>query len=96
VGLLGFTLVLEMIPVMAFVVDAFGLYSASAMTGVIVMRCLMGTFLPLTTSPLVDNLGYGWGFTVLAALSLSVSPIPSLLFRYGERWRKLSKYTRDA
>jgi MFS family permease len=93
---MGTALMLAMIPVMAYVVDAFGLFSASAMTGVIVTRCLMGTFLPLTAPPLVDSLGYGWGFTVLAGFSLLMAPIPILMLRYGAYWRKFSIYSRDA
>lgn len=96
VCLMGMALMLAMLPVMAYVVDAFGLYAASALTGVIVTRCLMGTFLPLTTAPLVARFGHGWGFTALAGLSLLLAPIPALLLRYGARWRRFSKYTRDA
>lgn len=81
---------------MAYVVDAFGLYSASAMTGLIVTRCLMGTFLPLSTGPVVDSLGYGWGFTLFSVGSLCLVPIPVLLFRYGKYLRQHSSYTRDA
>ncbi|KAL2158175.1 hypothetical protein VTH06DRAFT_4743 [Thermothelomyces fergusii] len=92
---IGTTLLLGMIPVMNYVVDAFGIFSASAVTGLIVTRCLMSTFLPLATAPLVDALGYGWGFTVLAGSSLLLAPIPALLLRYGAYWRKFSSYTRD-
>lgn len=95
VAMLGFTLLLTMIPLSAYVVDACGLYSASAMTGVIVTRCLMGTFLPLTASPLVQNLGYGWGFTCLGAASLVLAPIPTTLMRYGQAWRRSCEFTRD-
>ncbi|EXJ82516.1 hypothetical protein A1O3_06329 [Capronia epimyces CBS 606.96] len=92
-GLLGLTAMLGMIPVYTYIVDAFKLHSASAVTAVIVTRCLMGTFLPLATQPLVDRFGYGWGFTVFAAASLVAAPIPVLIFRYGSRWRQYSKYT---
>ena len=95
VALLGFTLLLTVIPVSAYVVDACGIYSASAMTGVIVTRCLMGTFLPLTTGPLAEHLGYGWGFSCLGALGLCLAIIPILIFRYGERWRQRSEFTQD-
>ena len=96
VALLGTTLIICFVPFMAYVVDAFGLYSASAMTGVIVTRCLMGTFLPLTTGPLVGHFGYGWGFTVFAAVSTCLAPIPVLVMRYGPVWRQWSKYTKEA
>ncbi|KAL2126043.1 hypothetical protein VTI74DRAFT_1869 [Chaetomium olivicolor] len=93
---MGTALMLAMIPVMAYVVDAFGLFSASAMTGIIVTRCLMSTFLPLTTTPLIGMFGYGWGFTILAGFCLVFAPIPVLMLRYGAYWRKFSKYSRDA
>lgn len=96
VGLVGLTLMLAFLPLSAYVVDAFGLYSASAMTGLIVARCLMGTFLPLATTPLVDKFGYGWGFTVLAAVGLALAPIPVVLLWYGREWRQCCKYTRES
>ncbi|KAK4187147.1 major facilitator superfamily domain-containing protein [Podospora australis] len=95
VSFLGSTLMLAMIPMMTYIVDAFGLYSASALTGVMVTRCLMGTFLPLSTAPLVENFGYGWGFSVLAGLAFLMAPIPILMMRYGSRWRQFSKYSRE-
>jgi hypothetical protein len=80
---------------MTYVVDAFGRFSASAMTGLIVTRCLMGTFLPLTVQPLVERFGYGFGLSIIAAASLCLAPIPVLVSRYGSKWRQRSKYTKD-
>lgn len=96
VGLIGSTLLFGYLPLTAYIVDAFGLYSASAMTAVIVARCLMGTFFPLTTEPLVRKFGYGYGFSVLGGISFALAPIPILLFRYGSRWRQMSKYSKDS
>jgi hypothetical protein len=92
---MGFSLLLGVVPLMAYIVDAFGIYSASATTAVLVIRCLMGTFLPLVVGPLVEKLGYGWAFTVFAALVLSVAPIPLLVTRYGVKWREYSRYSKD-
>jgi MFS family permease len=94
-GLIGFVLIYSYIPLMTYVVDAFGRYSASAMTGLIVMRCLMGTFLPLIVEPLVEAYGYGWGLSVIGGISLLLAPIPVLIYKYGHRWRQYSEYTRD-
>jgi len=91
VAVLGFSLLITVIPLSAYVVDACGLYSASAMTGVIVTRCLMGTFLPLVAGPLAESLGYGLGFSCLGALSLSLGVVPVLVLRYGEEWRQQSQ-----
>ncbi|KAI0597800.1 MFS transporter [Biscogniauxia sp. FL1348] len=95
VVLIGTTLMLSFLPFYAYVVDAFGIYAASGMTAVIVLRCLMGTFLPLTTAPLVERFGYGLAFTILASFGLLIAPIPVLVFRYGSVWRQRSKYTRE-
>lgn len=95
VALVGHTLLLALLPLSAYIVDAFGVYSASAMTGFIVSRCLMGSFLPLATTPLVDALGYGWGFTVLAGVSAALAPIPIVVMRFGEQWRATGKYTKS-
>ncbi|KAK3505501.1 major facilitator superfamily domain-containing protein [Neurospora crassa] len=93
-GLIGANTMMTLIPLMAYVVDAFGLFSASAMTGVIVSRCLMGTFLPLAAAPLVDAFGYGRGFMVFGVMSGALAPISVVVFRYGERWRQFCKYSR--
>lgn len=88
------SLLLAFVPVTAYVVDACGLYSASAITGVMVFRCLGGAFLPLLTNAMVDAMGHGWAFTVYGTLTVCLTIIPILLLRYGERWRRHSPYTR--
>jgi len=94
-ALIGFTLLFNYIPLMTYVVDAFGRYSASAMTGLIITRCLMGTFLPLAVQPLVDQFDWGWGMTIVASISVVLAPVPMLISRYGLKWRQRSKYTRS-
>ncbi|KAI1762961.1 MFS general substrate transporter [Hypoxylon sp. FL1150] len=95
VVMFGVMLMLGFLPLYAYIVDAFGLYAASAMTAVIVTRCLAGTFLPLATAPLVDRFGYGIGLTIFGVASLLFAPIPVFVLRYGSRWRQRSKYTRE-
>jgi hypothetical protein len=91
---LGFCVIISMISMIAYVVDAFGLYSASALTAVLITRCLMGTFLPLATPGLHAAVGYGWGFTILAGACLLLAPIPALVMRYGAKWRRQCEYTK--
>lgn len=95
VGLMGAFLMMSFVPIMAYVVDAFGVYSASSVTALIVTRCLMGTFLPLTAQPTIEKFGYGWGLSLFAAISFATAPIPMFVYRYGEKWRIFSKYTRE-
>ena len=91
----GLAVILAIIPAYTYITDAFGLYSASALTAVLVTRCLAGTFLPLATPPLTDALGQGLGYTILGAICLVLAPVPVLVMRYGPHWRQRSSYTRD-
>jgi hypothetical protein len=95
VGLLGVLLIMISISLSSYVVDAFGIYSASAMTVVLIARCLGGTLLPLTIPPLTRALGLGNGFLVLAATCVVLIPLPMAVMRYGRHWRQKSVYTRD-
>ncbi|CAL3962281.1 unnamed protein product [Diplocarpon coronariae] len=94
VGLFGFILIVMSAPVSSYIVDSFGLYSASAMTMVLLTRCTMGTLLPLTIPPLTDALGLGGAFAFLAAFCMFMIPLPIFVMRYGGNWRKKSIYTR--
>ncbi|KAK5104102.1 hypothetical protein LTS08_001986 [Lithohypha guttulata] len=93
IGFIGVSLMLGFLPILSYVVDALGSYSASGMTAIIVARCLMGTFFPLAATPLTTKLGYGWGFAVLGAVSLALAPIPILIYKFGHTWRARSAYT---
>lgn len=92
---LGFTMLMGAIPVMSYIVDAFGLHSASALTATLTLRCLVGTFLPLATDPLVERLGYAFAFLILAGLCLAVAPIPVVVMRCGGKWRQKSQHSKD-
>jgi len=65
------------------------------MTIVLIARCLGGTLLPLAVPPLIDALGLGNGFLVIAGILLAMIPLPIGVMRYGPRWRQNSVYTRD-
>lgn len=95
VALLGFVMMMIMVPISSYVVDAFGLYSASAMTMVLIVRCLAGTLLPLAVPPLTEAFGLGYGFLFLAAVCFVLMPLPTLVFRYGWKWRQNSVYTKN-
>jgi multidrug resistance protein len=70
-----------------YLVDAFVQYAASALAANTVLRSLMGGLLPLCGLSLYSKLGYGWGNSLLAFISLALVPIPALFSLYGERIR---------
>lgn len=58
-GVIGLGLIFTLTPGQTYLVDAFGIHSASAVTTTLVMRNAFGTVLPLAGLDLYKKLGYG-------------------------------------
>ena len=90
-AILGFSVFVINIPVITYLIDTFGIYSASAMSAFTMYRNGLSAVLPLAGPPLYSSIGLGWGNSVLAFIGLAMVPIPFVLITYGERIRKRSK-----
>ena len=64
-----------------YLVDAFELYSASALASNAVVRSLAGALLPLGALPMYEKLGMGWGNSLLGFVALAMVPLPWLFLR---------------
>lgn len=71
-----------------YLVDAFGVFAASAVAASTVLRSLGGAVLPLAGGKMFETLGLGWGSSLLAFIALAMIPVPVVLYRYGERVRE--------
>ncbi|OAG36431.1 hypothetical protein AYO21_09416 [Fonsecaea monophora] len=69
------------LPFQTYMVDAFPMHAASAIAAPTVMRSLFAAFLPLAAPPLYQNLGLGWGNTLLGFVALAMVPIPLAFYR---------------
>ena len=87
--LLGFGFFATTIPSNAYLVDAYKVHAASAVAATVVLRCIVGALLPLAGPSLYQNLGYGWGNSLLGFVALLFVPVPIILIRYGERLRNV-------
>jgi MFS family permease len=92
-GMLGFGLIAVNVSSITYVVDLFGLYAASGVAGLVVMKNISGSIFPLVGPPLFQRLGYGWGSTLLGLTTILFLPAPMLLFKYGETMRKGNKFS---
>ena len=79
-------------PTQTYVVDAFHLYAASAMAACTIWQSIIGALLPLAGLPMFKILGFGWGYSLLAFISIALLPVPMLLSKYGERIRKNPRF----
>jgi len=90
-GLFPFTfgIVGIMIPMTTYLVDCYPMYAASAIAANTVFRSLAGVLLPLAGPPMYDNLGLGWGNSLLGFICVLMIPVPLMLYRYGAKLRKM-------
>lgn len=68
-------------------IDAYTKYAASAIAAGNILRSMSAALLPLVGIPLYDRLGYGWGNTLLAFISLGLGGMFIVIRKYGEEWR---------
>lgn len=86
-SIIGFGLVATTLAISTYLVDSFGIYVASAVATATMLRNIMATFFPLAGPSLYAKVGYGWGDTILAFVTLAFAPIPLVLMKYGEGLR---------
>ena len=91
-SIIGFGFVAIMLAGSSYLVDAFGIHAASALASAAVLRNTMAALVPLAGPPLYTKLGYGWGISVFAFIAIAFAPIPVILMRYGELFRKRSSF----
>ncbi|KAF7949915.1 uncharacterized protein EAE97_003424 [Botrytis byssoidea] len=75
------------LPVQMYLVDTYTIYAASATGACTIIRSICSALMPLSANPLHDDLGYGWGNSVLAFIAIGFVPVALLVLRYGERIR---------
>lgn len=79
----------------AYVMDAYPEHVSSASAATQVLRSLLAFAFPLFSSNMYQALGYGWGNSLLAFLSIGVAlPVTGILYRFGAtlRARQQSSY----
>ncbi|KAF8996433.1 MFS polyamine transporter [Cyathus striatus] len=95
ISLVGAGIVLNMQTIQIYVIDAFTLYSASALAAVNFLRAVFGFSFPLFSDYMYQKLGFGKGDTILAACAIVIGcPAPWVFWKYGQRIRERSRYTR--
>lgn len=95
-SLVGYGFVAIAISSWSYLVDAFGIYSASATAATVLLRNAGAAALPLAGPALVEKVRWGWGLSVLALLGFVAVPATVALMYTGERLRSLKSHKRLA
>ena len=76
-----------------YIVDIYTRFAASAFAAAAILRSLAGFGFPLFAPYLYKALGYGWGTSVLAFISIGLGWMaPVIFWLFGEKLRSRSKY----
>ncbi|KAJ5612944.1 hypothetical protein N7510_006138 [Penicillium lagena] len=84
---LGVGMLIAFMTTSTYLVDAYTVYSASAMAANTVFRSLIGAILPMAGPSMYAALGLGWGNSLLGFIALALAPLPIVFYVYGERIR---------
>ncbi|TGO54429.1 hypothetical protein BCON_0107g00160 [Botryotinia convoluta] len=88
---IGYALVASFQVLNILMVDIYPGKPATATAANNVVRCELGAIATAVIVPMVNAIGTGWSYTILALLFLIYSPILIIIMRYGIRWRSQKK-----
>lgn len=89
----GFGIVGLFLPISTYIVDSYPIYAASATSANVILRSVVGAFLPLAGPPLYVSLGLGWGNTLLGFIAIIMVPLPFIFYKFGARLRAAQRFT---
>ncbi|KAL2827490.1 putative MFS transporter [Aspergillus pseudoustus] len=76
-----------------YIVDSYQTYAASALAACAILRSLAGFGFPLFAPYMYNALGYGWGTSLLAFVTVAVGwTAPALFWVFGARLRAVSRF----
>ncbi|ATZ48708.1 hypothetical protein BCIN_03g08910 [Botrytis cinerea B05.10] len=92
-GLFGFSFVLTMLCLPVYHSDFYTAhYSASMLAALTFMRFFVSACFPLITPTILDKLGFTWATSMLGFITVSLIPIPWILYKFGPYLRTKSQY----
>ncbi|KAJ7574548.1 MFS polyamine transporter [Mycena floridula] len=77
---------------LAYLVDVYLMYSASAFAASTIVRSAVGAAFPLFTVQMYHKLGINWASTLIGLLAMLLAPMPFLFYKYGHIIRGHSEF----
>ena len=76
-----------------YIIDSYQINAASALTFATVVRYVVSGGLTVAGIPFYEKVGSHWTCTILGVFGLIMAPAPYVLYKWGPRIRKFSKYS---
>lgn len=91
-GIVGIGIMIVVQAAAIYIMDAYQIWSGSAVAALASFENLCSAFLPLSAQSMYTNLGFRWASSLLAFVALALSFAPLVLYMKGEKIRKRSKW----
>ncbi|OJD16092.1 hypothetical protein AJ78_03725 [Emergomyces pasteurianus Ep9510] len=88
VGISGATLTSAVNTVSTLLVDVHPSRAATVTASNNLVRCLFGAGATAVISPMINRLGVGWCFTLIACIMTATAPVMLVVIRFGPKWRE--------
>ena len=75
-----------------YLIDSYDIYAASALGFLVFTRYVVAGGITVAGGPIYRSIGVQYTLTILGAISAAMTPVPYLLYKYGPRIRKHSRY----
>ncbi|KAL9094775.1 MAG: hypothetical protein Q9165_003046 [Trypethelium subeluteriae] len=93
IAIFGMGVIMCLQGMQGYIIDSYTRFAASALAAVVILRSLCGFGFPLFAPYLYQRVGYGWGSSILAFISIAIGiPSPFVFWFYGAKLRAVSKF----
>ncbi|ENI07417.1 hypothetical protein COCC4DRAFT_131826 [Bipolaris maydis ATCC 48331] len=92
----GFGIVMILLSIMNYLIDAYTIFAASALAANNTLRSAFGAAFPLFTTQMYSKLGIHWASSIPAFLAVACLPLPFIFYKYGATIRKKCVYAAQA
>ena len=89
---IGFSFVTIFMSAYMYIIDSYEIHAASALTFVALVRYIAAGSMTVAGFPMYENLNHHWTLTLLGCLSVLVTPLTFILYRWGPNVRARSKF----
>jgi hypothetical protein len=94
--LVGFSNICIFMSAYMYIIDSYEDYAASALTSVAMVRYIAAGGMTVAGIPMYENLGTHWTLTILGIISALAVPIPYVMYHWGAKLRRCSKWAAAA
>ncbi|KAK3995185.1 major facilitator superfamily domain-containing protein [Cladorrhinum sp. PSN332] len=89
---IGFGVQVILLQSLSYLIDIYTVKAASAISGTMIVRSLLGGTFPVFALRLYKALGVFWATNLLGILAVVMAPIPVVFLYYGGKIRSLGRY----